>query len=376
GSRSLMSSPAEQPPQSQPTGANRPEGAAAAQPAVPPPRLNLPSRLSDQVPGLATYQPNTGAHGSSGASGALRTSDRDRKETRKVRTMLVSVGMFVMVVLGAVILAGSHSQPSADERQSWNSEEIEVIQRVLLRTSLPQYQKELSAPEANGEPAKAVQAIVTRALQTDLDRVTRFLETAECQSDADQWNHKRREKYILERAIGWIDGYDRPFRSTAKGLRLTVLSMGANGRVDTAADTPRDDLSATVSMPSGKPMEVAMWDDVFTLPDMSQVEIFDPADPKSMEKLRSMDPEHLSPRERQMERRYSIENLMDESVTGNELSKKLNEYEKMEGLPQPGDWKARVKPDTDGKLPSTPGGPGGAGVQSPAPAPSPTKSIR
>lgn len=312
-----MSSPVE------PSKSDESQGSARSPSA--PSRLNLPSRLSDQVPGLAAYGlQGTGAAGTT-ASGALKISDRDRTETRKVRTMLVSTGLFVVMVVGLVILAGSHSQPSGQERLEWNRAEIAVIQRMLIRTTRAEYEKALR--EAGDDPAKAIQAIVMERLQQEDRRTAQLLESSACQSDGDLWKKKRAEKFILERAMAWADGYDRPFRAQAVGLRLSVTSWGANGRLDTVADLPKDDLSANVTLPTGEPMAVKKWEELFTLPDMSQVVLFSPGDPACMAKMRARDPDGLTDRERAMERRYEVLNLLDKGKSADEMAQKLREYD-------------------------------------------------
>lgn len=314
-----------------------------SQPPKPPARLQLPTRLSDQVPGLATYGGHAADKPAMGANGAIRTSDRDEKEQRKVRAILTSVGLFVALIIAVVILAGSHSQPSPEERMAWNRAELALLQRCLMKVNLKRYQTAMADPVAANDSSRAVRLIMVESLRRELDRLTVVLNSPAAQADGELWNRTRQAQRIAERALAWTDGYDRPFQVDAAGLRLTIRSLGANGRIDTDADLPKDDVSATVLMSSGEPMEVKKWEEVFTLPDMSQVQIFDPGNPETMEKLRSQDPDRLTPRERMMERRYKIQDLMDEGHFDEDLDRKLREYELKEGIPQPGDTKPRPK---------------------------------
>ncbi|MGH7145806.1 MAG: hypothetical protein ACREJ2_16975 [Planctomycetota bacterium] len=301
----------------------RSEGAAPQGGARPPAKLNLPTRLSDQIPGLHDYQPNTGLR--HGESGALRSSDRDRRETRKIRTLMASVAIFIVTVVGAVVLAGSHSQPTPAERLAWNKEEITQIQHSMLAITPAEYHAALQRPEVAGSSEKAIRALVEENIQRTQARVAKQLDSTQYQSNAAEWARNRRMNFILDRIGSWVDGYDRPFHTDVKGLHLSAISYGANGHRDTEADPAGDDLVASVDMPSGEPEKVPLWSEIFKLPDMSKVPVIDYCDPKYMDQLRARDPDHLTPRERKMEDQEEVQNIIDAGYFGPDLQAKLNE---------------------------------------------------
>lgn len=200
-------------------------GVAADGKKKPVPQLNLPKDLSKQVglkkdgdadgpladaaPARPRHDPNI----------AIHTTNRDARETRKVRSLLVLGGLAAVAVIAALVWLQLRD-PSAGGKAR------------LLTLEMDHYRQTLAAkPEIKPVGGKVTAAAVTTALGRALDaQYTAAQPDTKAVATADN-----PELYSLDLARQFMDPYGHPIRVGLVDGKIVIRSAGPDG-VDQTGD--------------------------------------------------------------------------------------------------------------------------------------------